>query len=76
MADMELLDAISDKWMSIARRALADADFERDPMGKRLIEHGARCYFNCANELKHALDAGNTSANLSLQEFTKDPERP
>lgn len=41
-----------EKWENLARRAFFDAEHEKDPMGKRLIEHGAMCYFNCAQELK------------------------
>lgn len=38
-----------------ARRAWKRAETEKDPMGKRLIEHGAVCTQNCASELKECL---------------------
>jgi hypothetical protein len=44
-----------EKWNHSARRAFCDAEREQNMMGKRLIEHGAMCYFNCANDLTEAL---------------------
>ncbi len=41
-----------ERWENIARRKFADGESESDPMGKRLIEHGAICYTNCALELR------------------------
>jgi hypothetical protein len=49
--------ALIDEWEGYARRAFVNAERESDPMGKRLIEHGAMCYFNCAQELKKAVQA-------------------
>ena len=49
------LDGLADQWAERARRAFSDAEHEADPMGKRLIEHGATCYANCAFELREAL---------------------
>lgn len=43
------------EWERRARRKLIDAERETNPMGRRLIEHGAMCYFNCAQELKAAV---------------------
>lgn len=42
-------------WENRARYAFLSAEHETDPMGRRLIEHGAMCYFNCAQELRKAL---------------------
>lgn len=42
-------------WENIARRKWIDSEAEDDPMGKRLIEHGAMCYQNCARELSEVL---------------------
>ena len=47
-----LLMGLIEEWENRARRAFLNAEQEKDPMGKRLIEHGAICYFNCAQELK------------------------
>jgi hypothetical protein len=49
-----LLNLVSN-WENIARRKWIDSEAEDDPMGKKLIEHGALCYQNCARELKEAL---------------------
>ncbi len=45
------------EWEGRARRKFVDAEHEHDPMGRRLIEHGAFCYFNCAQQLKEAVRA-------------------
>ncbi len=42
-------------WKKIVLKKFADAEGETNPMGKRLIEHGAMCYFNVATELEDAL---------------------
>lgn len=60
---MNLID-LAVKWENWARRKWYDAEREKDPMGKRLIEHGALCYQNCASELREALTA------LSLEPST------
>lgn len=38
-------------WEHSAKRKFLDAEKEKDPIGKRLIEHGAMVYFNCGREL-------------------------
>jgi hypothetical protein len=50
------------KWEHTARRKFADADQEADPFGKRFIEHGAICYFNCARDLRALADASELQA--------------
>ncbi len=59
--------ALIDEWEGYARRAFVNAERESDPMGKRLIEHGAMCYFNCAQALKKA-----SQAAVFLQTSAKD----
>ncbi len=51
----EQCQQLIDKWNQKARRAFRSAETEPDVMGKRLIEHGAMCYFNCANDLTEVL---------------------
>lgn len=51
------LEALFVTWEKRARNKFRSAEREKDVMGKRLIEHGAMCYFNCAQELKEALAA-------------------
>jgi hypothetical protein len=43
--------ALVESWKRRARWTFADAGHERNEMGKRLIEHGAMCYYNAATEL-------------------------
>ena len=42
-------------WRTRAQKKFADAESETDPMGKKLIEHGAMCYLNAAMELEEVL---------------------
>jgi hypothetical protein len=49
------LEELSRKWKLRAKRAFTDADGETDASGKRLIEHGAMCTFNCFRELEETL---------------------
>jgi hypothetical protein len=63
---------LAEKWERIAGRKFSDADHESDEMGKRLIEHGATCYFNCAQELRRTLQAGDASSDFRLEVFEKD----
>ena len=60
--------ALIEEWERIARRAFYDAEYEKDPMGKRLIEHGAMCYFNCIQQLKAV------QASISPQPLTTEEE--
>ena len=39
-------------WRKRAGRKFKDAETEKNAMGKRLIEHGAMCYFNCSRDLE------------------------
>ena len=39
-------------WRKRAARKFKDAETEKNIMGKKLIEHGAMCYFNCSQELE------------------------
>jgi hypothetical protein len=44
-------------WEQSARSQFQCAERTTDPMGRRLVEHGATCYFNCASALRQALGA-------------------
>lgn len=52
---MEQLQQLADKWDEIARSKFMSAKQERQAMQKSAIEHGAWCYFNCAQELRRCL---------------------
>ena len=56
MSDSDI-HALIREWEQIAKRKFADAQSEQDPMGRRLIENGAMCYFNCAQALSQVLSA-------------------
>jgi len=40
------------EWEQSARSQFQCGERTTDPMGKRLVEHGAVCYFNCAQALR------------------------
>ena len=61
------LDLIAE-WEGYARRAFVNAERESDPMGKKLIEHGAMCYFNCAQELKKVIQVLPLTQPSAIQE--------
>ena len=52
---MARLVRLSDCWKGRAAKKFMDAKDENDEMGRKLIEHGAMCYFNAAMELEEAL---------------------
>jgi hypothetical protein len=54
-ATLNALKKIDRHWRHLARKKLAEAPLEPDPMGRRLIEHGGMCYFNCSEELRSAV---------------------
>ena len=52
-----------DKWFLYARNKFSDASEEDTDFGKRFIEHGAMCYFNCARALEHLIKSGDLPPN-------------
>jgi hypothetical protein len=67
---------LSNNWMNISRRKFEDAGSEKDPMGKKLIEHGAIAYFNCARELQRAIQSGDVALNFDLEVLQQDTKSP
>ncbi len=65
--DEPAMKALYLTWEQRARSKFLSAEHEENAMGRRLIEHGAMCYFNCARELREALEAPSppTPAPLS-----------
>ena len=49
------LVGLLNSWKGRAKRKFTDAKGEEDEMGRKLIEHGAMCYFNAATELEEVL---------------------
>lgn len=68
------------KWGNDAGRRMADAQHEKDPMGKRLIEHGAVCLFNCCLDVRHVLGLGfpegDVTSDLPPQVVDQDRKGP
>jgi len=54
--DTNQLLTLCEAWEKLARCKFISADAEKNPMGKQFIEHGAMCYFNCAQELRKVLE--------------------
>ncbi len=55
MIEGEIVEELITRWERIAHRKFHDAEHEMNDIGRRLIEHGAVCYANCARELRAAL---------------------
>lgn len=66
--DFAALTALVDKWQARMKRAFHDAEQETHPIGKRLIEHGGMVYFNCAQDLKEALQLSKPTTSTSPSE--------
>lgn len=49
------LENLARQWIAMSKRRFICANQEIDPMGKRVIEHGAIVYFNCGQELLAAV---------------------
>lgn len=58
------LFGLLDSWKKRSSRKFIDAKNEDDDMGRRLIEHGAMCYFNAATELEEVLKQIQADAEL------------
>ena len=64
-----------DKWYRLAKKQFDVAASEPTEMGKRVMEHGAMVYFNCANELK-VNSSANSFFSFFLQTLKKYAKRP
>jgi len=51
----QLRETIIDEWENRARCKFESAEAQPDDASRRFVEHGATCYFNCAQELRVAL---------------------
>jgi hypothetical protein len=56
---VDVFIGLARQWENLARLKWLDGGREEDPMGKRLIEHGALCYQNCASELREVLTSSS-----------------
>ena len=69
------LKQLHDKWYRLAKKQFDVAASEPTEIGKRVMEHGAMVYFNCANELR-ANSNTNSFFSFFLQAFKKYAKRP
>ncbi len=54
------LEQIAEQMAKWARAAFRNAEYEpKGSFGRRFIEHGAMCYFNCWSPLRQFLDASS-----------------
>jgi hypothetical protein len=53
---MKLIE-LAESWELSAKNRFLAAEQEKDEFGKRFIEYGAMCYFNCAQEIRAILSA-------------------
>jgi hypothetical protein len=49
------LTVLIDQWENRARSKFKSGEAQPDEASRRFVEHGATCYFNCAQELRAAL---------------------
>lgn len=70
------LVSLIEKWKRTAAIKFKHAKGEETEFGRRFIEHGAICYFNCANELEHLIESGDSAFDLNLQILKQNSERP
>lgn len=63
------------QWLHIAKSKFFQAKYEKDPMWKRLIEHGAICYFNCAQELKKVLSSSSSLLLVTQKQSLRKERR-
>lgn len=62
--DKKKAEQLVKEWGKISGKKFADADLEHDEFGKRFIEHGAVCYFNCARQLQHLIETGDLPSHF------------
>ena len=70
------LQNLIEKWQRIAAKKFKDAKFEKTDFGKQFVEHGAVCYFNCANDLQNLIKSGDSCFDLSLKVLDQNAKGP
>lgn len=68
MCETAKLTALIDEWEKTARNKFRSAERQEDdpanrPTAKRFVEHGAMCYYNCAQDLRAALSSLSPSTS-------------
>lgn len=59
---------LADEWEHRARCKFQSARVQPDEAARTFIEHGATCYFNCAQQLRQALASGLPATSASPSE--------
>lgn len=54
-------ESLAEQWENMARCKLQSAEMQTDEAERRFVEHGAICYFKCAQELREMLTAEITA---------------
>lgn len=72
----DLLLSIANNWLHTAACKFKSAEQEPDVMGRRLIEHGAKCYFNCARELQSHAQAWKPTFDFLAEVLKQDSKCP
>ncbi|GEM_PF-5162522 len=72
------LRELARRWAHTARCKFKSAEEQppEEEFGKRFIEHGAMCYYNCYQELEQLLDTGELGPSRVPKDFGEDGERP
>lgn len=72
------LAALLQRWDQQIKKRMGNAQQEDSEAGRRLIEYGAICIYNCAMELRGTLEgqAGQPLGDLGLEVIEQDAEGP
>lgn len=62
------IEALVKAWENSACKQYECADRTADPVGKRVMEHGATVYFNCAQALKAVIPSATSPQPSPIQE--------
>jgi hypothetical protein len=61
------LEELLATWKQRALGKFMTAASEKDAFGKRLLEHGATCYVNCALELEEVMRDAEIAKSLKVE---------
>lgn len=75
--EIDKLEALAQQWERVARNKFRTAPMEETEFGRRFIEHGAICYYNCLTELRALIgEARYAARDLNAQVVQQDAEGP
>ena len=70
------LTTLAKAWVRRSANKFRNSDLEEMEFGKRFIQHGAICYWNCANELQELLKSWNPAPDFKPEILKQDSECP